>query len=265
VALSASASYLVLLFHPADLSPKEAQYLLVVLHEWDITGSTRHSLTHVYAPLQLLKLTKVPLGAVPAACGPDRPDSRQSTTSTSLTSCTAATQSSAPGGPAAAALAAGREKALNRQQGRAGANANRCSNGLGADMAGSLANGMASLKEAYLSERVAALEAELAHARSSSGTASSQQVRRVPQPSAAWLEVAAQAPQMLATEWECYCVHPCRLRAGPCTAPCCLSVVCRQVEALRGEVARYQSRLAELENDFLSLDVVASTEVRRHA
>jgi hypothetical protein len=34
-----------------------------------------------------------------------------------------------------------------------------------------------------------------------------------------------------------------------------------QVEALRGEVARYQSRLAELENDFLSLDVVASTEV----
>jgi hypothetical protein len=38
-------------------------------------------------------------------------------------------------------------------------------------------------------------------------------------------------------------------------------VLCLQVEALRGEVARYQSRLAELENDFLSLDVVASTEV----
>lgn len=45
---------------------------------------------------------------------------------------------------------------------------------------------------------------------------------------------------------------------------CCLPPLLRQVEALRGEVARYQSRLAELENDFLSLDVVASTEVRRH-
>ncbi|WIA13452.1 hypothetical protein OEZ85_007032 [Tetradesmus obliquus] len=103
-----------------DLSPREGQYLLVLLHEWDVTGSTRHSLTDVYAALQLLKLAK----------------------------------------------------------------------------------------EAYLSERVAALEAELAHAKSSTGTVSSQ-----------------------------------------------------QVEALRGEVARYQSRLAELENDFLSLDVVASTEV----
>jgi hypothetical protein len=40
-----------------------------------------------------------------------------------------------------------------------------------------------------------------------------------------------------------------------------LHLLCLQVEALRGEVARYQSRLAELENDFLSLDVVASTEV----
>lgn len=34
-----------------------------------------------------------------------------------------------------------------------------------------------------------------------------------------------------------------------------------QVDQLRGEVARYQARLAELENDFLSLDVVANTEV----
>lgn len=35
-----------------------------------------------------------------------------------------------------------------------------------------------------------------------------------------------------------------------------------QVDLLRAEVARYQARLAELENDFLSLDVVANTEVR---
>jgi hypothetical protein len=34
-----------------------------------------------------------------------------------------------------------------------------------------------------------------------------------------------------------------------------------QVDQLRAEVARYQARLAELENDFLSLDVVANTEV----
>jgi hypothetical protein len=34
-----------------------------------------------------------------------------------------------------------------------------------------------------------------------------------------------------------------------------------QVDQLRAEVARYQTRLAELENDFLSLDVVANTEV----
>jgi hypothetical protein len=42
--------------------------------------------------------------------------------------------------------------------------------------------------------------------------------------------------------------------------------VCRllQVDQLRAEVARYQARLAELENDFLSLDVVANTEVRHH-
>jgi len=38
-----------------------------------------------------------------------------------------------------------------------------------------------------------------------------------------------------------------------------------QVDQLRAEVARYQARLAELENDFLSLDVVANTEVRHHA
>jgi hypothetical protein len=147
----------------------------MVLHEWDATGSTRHSLTDIYAALQLLTLAKVPLGALPAASGPDRPDSRQSTTSTSLTSCTAATQSTAA--PAAATSAAGRDKAAGRQQGRAGANVSRRSNGIGADtLAGSLAGGMAFLKEAYLSERVAALEAELAHARSSSGAASSQQV-----------------------------------------------------------------------------------------
>jgi hypothetical protein len=163
-----------------DLTPKEACHLLVLLHEWDLTGSTRHSLTDVYAALQLLKLAKVPLGALPAAAGPDRPDSRQSTTSTSLTSCSAATQPPAPAAAAAAAAAAtpsaGREKALGRQQGRAGANVSRRSNGIGSDLAGSLAGGMASLKEAYLSERVAALEAELAHAKSSSGTVSNQQV-----------------------------------------------------------------------------------------
>lgn len=173
---TADRQLFLLLFRCADLSPREGQYLLVVLHEWDVTGSTRHSLTDVYAALQLLKLAKVPLGALPACAGPDRPDSRQSTTSTSLTSCTAATQSTAA--PAAATpAAAGRDKALGRQQGRAGANASRRSNGIGADLAGCLAGGMASLKEAYLSERVAALEAELAHAKSSTGTVSSQQVR----------------------------------------------------------------------------------------
>jgi hypothetical protein len=161
-----------------DLTPKEACHLLVLLHEWDLTGSTRHSLTDVYAALQLLKLAKVPFGGLPAAALPDRPDSRQSTTSTSLTSCSAATQPTAAAAAAAAAgtFSAGREKTVGRQQGRAGANVSRRSNGVGADVAGSLAGGMASLKEAYLSERVAALEAELAHARSSSGTVSNEQV-----------------------------------------------------------------------------------------
>lgn len=40
------------------------------------------------------------------------------------------------------------------------------------------------------------------------------------------------------------------------------STIALQVDQLRAEVARYQARLAELENDFLSLDVVANTEVR---
>jgi hypothetical protein len=39
--------------------------------------------------------------------------------------------------------------------------------------------------------------------------------------------------------------------------PCC----CPQVEELRADVARHQARLSELEADFLSLDVVAHTEV----
>lgn len=34
-----------------------------------------------------------------------------------------------------------------------------------------------------------------------------------------------------------------------------------QVDTLRSEVACYQARLVELENDFLSLDMVANTEV----
>lgn len=47
-------------------------------------------------------------------------------------------------------------------------------------------------------------------------------------------------------------------------ADCCVPAGCSclQVDQLHGEVARYQARLAELENDFLSLDVVANTEVR---
>lgn len=34
-----------------------------------------------------------------------------------------------------------------------------------------------------------------------------------------------------------------------------------QVDALKAEVARYQARLVELENDFLSLDIMANTDV----
>lgn len=40
-----------------------------------------------------------------------------------------------------------------------------------------------------------------------------------------------------------------------------LQVAVLQVDTLKAELARYQARLAELENDFLSLDVVASTDV----
>lgn len=110
------------------------------------------------------------------------------------------------------------------------------------------------LKEVYLKERVAALEAELSHARSGAGAVSSKEVRFTPTASDPVLCMCCLKKTLLA-------------KGGVMVlSPLCCGVlwVLLQVDQLRAEVARYQARLAELENDFLSLDVVANTEVRHH-
>jgi hypothetical protein len=170
----------------ADLTAAEAHHLLMLLHEWDLAGTGRHSLTDVYVCLQLLSLVRVPAGALPrhgtaGSSGlmlPERPDSRQSnaTTSSITTSTFAAgkgTAGTAPQLPAAAVQPQQKKPAKRGAIGAAG-------EGLqgGGASAGAVSKGGLSLKEAYLKERVAALEAELTHARSGSGAISSREVSR---------------------------------------------------------------------------------------
>eukprot|EP00878_Enallax_costatus_P040039 GHUV01046013.1.p1 GENE.GHUV01046013.1~~GHUV01046013.1.p1 ORF type:complete len:1080 (+),score=460.51 GHUV01046013.1:920-4159(+) len=180
-----------------DLSPTEARHLYALLHEWDVLGSNRHSLTDLYAALQLLKLARV----APGSIAPERPDSCLSSSSSFKTTASApkaqhsATSDRAPAGPkqhrTSAPGVSKRSSAAVPGDGQA--------NGHSAPVS-------TSLREAYLTERVSALEAELAR-KGSRGAVSGQ-----------------------------------------------------QVDALKAELGHYQARLAELENDFLSLDVVANTE-----
>lgn len=56
-------------FMTADLSPSEARYMYMLLHEWDVCGNVRHTLMEVYAALQLLKLVRVAAsGMMGAVC-----------------------------------------------------------------------------------------------------------------------------------------------------------------------------------------------------
>lgn len=202
----------------ADLSPAEAHHLLLLLHEWDLTSTGRHSLTDVYVCLQLLTLVRLPAGALSsqvqaqqghAAAGgglfvcPERPDSRLSNATTSSLATTtsaagravvAANSSSAHSTLESAALGGGHNsRQQKRAQGgkRSGGTAagGTAWDGLGSAAASTLggvggggglqhggggggrAAGGLTLKEAYLKERVAALEVELSHARSGAGGA----------------------------------------------------------------------------------------------
>jgi hypothetical protein len=50
----------------ADLTPGEARHVLVLLHEWDLAATGRHSITELFAALQLLTLVRLPPGALSA-------------------------------------------------------------------------------------------------------------------------------------------------------------------------------------------------------
>eukprot|EP00878_Enallax_costatus_P034982 GHUV01038935.1.p1 GENE.GHUV01038935.1~~GHUV01038935.1.p1 ORF type:complete len:722 (+),score=292.93 GHUV01038935.1:750-2915(+) len=148
-----------------DLSPTEARHLYALLHEWDVLGSNRHSLTDLYAALQLLKLARV----APGSIAPERPDSCLSSSSSFKTTASApkaqhsATSDRAPAGPkqhrTSAPGVSKRSSAAVPGDGQA--------NGHSAPVS-------TSLREAYLTERVSALEAELAR-KGSRGAVSGQQ------------------------------------------------------------------------------------------
>jgi hypothetical protein len=181
---------LFLLLCATDLSPDEACHLLALLHEWDLGSNDRHSLTDVYAALQLLTLVRVPPGALSVqhqeggghwqAFGqsgvviPERPDSRSSTATT--LSHTTSTMANV----AAAGVGVGRQPTnrpgRTQQPGRRGGAAvswegDAAQAGTGQSQSAAAAAAAAaghgpSLREVYLRERVAALEAELAAAAS---------------------------------------------------------------------------------------------------
>lgn len=181
------ADRIVLCFLCTDLTAAEAHQLLMLLHEWDLAGTGRHSLTDIYICLQLLTLVRVPAGALSgqgaaAASGlalPDRPDSRQSNATTSSLTTSTSVAGRVLAGAAAAVGGAGSGGGLpqqKRQQNKRGAigAAWEGLQGPGGNNGGSKAG--LSLKEAYLKERVAALEAELTHARSGSGAVHTKEV-----------------------------------------------------------------------------------------
>lgn len=178
--------------NPADLTPAEAHHMLVLLHEWDLAGCGRHSLTDVYVCLQLLALVRVSAGALSSTVHQtttstvlDRPDSRLSNATASSNHTTTSTAALPPGSRAVVHEAAGGQGS-NRQQQRSkpskqGSSAVVTSEGMTGGV-GALHGGVRgvgggggglSLKEAYLKERVAGLEAELARVTRSGGHGSS--------------------------------------------------------------------------------------------
>jgi len=187
----------------ADLTAAEAHHLLMLLHEWDLSGTARHSLTDVYVCLQLLALVRVASGVLsgqgqghgqlpPSGLQPhpDRPDSRQSTaTASSLTTnSTTVPNKAAAGagdGPAGFSRQANRQQGKHSKRGAIGAAWEGLGSGSGAAGSGpggvgggsSGSRGGVTLKEVYLKERVATLEAELSHARAGAGGVSSKEVR----------------------------------------------------------------------------------------
>lgn len=174
----------------ADLTAAEAHHLLVLLHEWDLPGTGRHSLTDVYVCLQLLALVRVPAGALSGqgnaptsglALQPERPDSRQSNATTfSLTNSMSAAGPRLTAGTPGQLQGGGRaSSAQQKRPSKKGAIGSAWEGGLqGAGGAGGGSKAGLSLKEAYLKERVAALEAELTHTRSGTdGPLHSKEVR----------------------------------------------------------------------------------------
>lgn len=158
----------------------------MLLHEWDLASSGRHTLTEVYVCLQLLALVRLPAGALSshtaaAASGlalPERPDSRQSNaTASSFTTSTSAAGKTMQLPVGDAGLGGSKQQ---RKPGKRGS-ISAAWEGLQASgpAAGpATAKGGLTLKEAYLKERVAALEAELAQARSGKSTVHSKEVSR---------------------------------------------------------------------------------------
>lgn len=160
----------------------------MLLHEWDLPGTERHSLTDVYTCLQLLALVRVPAGALSGQGNAptsglalqERPDSLQSnSTTSSLTTSTSAAGRLTAGGAAGQLQAGGAPAAQQKRPGKKGAAIGAAWEGglQGAGGAGGGSKAGLSLKEAYLKERVAALEAELTHTRSGTGPVHSKEVR----------------------------------------------------------------------------------------
>ena len=180
----------------ADASTAEGRQLLALAHEWDITHEGSYSLQDLYILLQLPNIVKAPAGgsaAAAAAAASFRPGTGGGGASGGLRRNQGASAGLLTRG------AGGRSFSHGGMQGASSSNG-----------AVTGAAGTGSLQEAYLRERVAALEAELDQRRASVGARG----------------VDAQA-----------------------------------VAALRADVARYQARVGELEADFLSLDVMASTDL----
>lgn len=118
----------------------------MLLHQWDVPGTGRCSLAGLLAALQLPRLVRVSLGALPTAMATDEQPG-----------------SSMSGSYTTALMAGSAQHGANRQAVHGSAVATR-------DRTGDAAP---SQREAYLAERVAALEAQLMAARAGSPGAGS--------------------------------------------------------------------------------------------
>lgn len=181
----------------------------MLLHEWDVRGSNRHSMADVCSALQLLRLVRMPAGLSAAAQQPqsqaaaDRPDSRQSTSSSAATKASGADL---------------HRQQQEQQQADAGASkrVGEAGGGISACSSGSTHAAGQSLKEAFLRERISALEHELAQARSGGTATSTQQVGGC----RGARSLQAGAVRQLAPPWLRCPTCACMRALSPC---CCLS------------------------------------------